>query len=214
MAKIDGSILQGYEMQDKGDAAAAVAMDGFYELKLISGKLGDAQSGNRSLRLGFSVVAANDSASEKAEEGKPVFWSNAISGLVKGGFNEGFANVKNLHHILTSAGRQDLVKAIGGVFDDEEVLAALLKGNDGTKNVRLYARLEQKDDNGRVYSDVKYFIRKEKYEDHRTNGTNFRVSPSVGAATQRPAGRPQTSTKPNGAAGSAPVASDALSAEV
>lgn len=201
---IDTTGLRGHTMKEGTGLgpAACLAKDGNYELAIARAEIQEAkESKNKILNLAF--VVQDDDA-----KGSVVYERMPVTGVMKTRDGE-VPNITRLGNLLDSAGRTDLKVQIAeaGSFDLDKIAAEITK--DGN---RVYARLVQKtgDDNV-TRSEPIFYLKKDKYEDTKKSGANFRVAPRGAPRGDATGGG---STKSNGVPAGTRVVSDALAADV
>lgn len=181
--------LAGFKMREGDGPSSILEKDGNYQFEISGAESGESQSGNITLKL--KLVVQDD------DESSALLYSTIpVTGTVEGGRNAGEENIKRLGAVLISAGyTQEKVDAIAskGEFD-LDILAEELIGR------QCFGFVAQGyNQNGNLQSDIKWFIKKEKYEESRQSGVNFRRVPNPGRGGGGGGGGARQAGKPNGA---------------
>lgn len=210
--KIDVRHLRQVELKDTDGPGAVLAKDGTYALLIKEVRTGTAKdSGNATLGVTFVVQ-------DEDEKGKVLYRTYPITGEVQSGEFKGTPNIDALGKLLISTGRpQDFLASLAsrGEVTDEELVKFMTEA--GFNIAYAYVKQKRNNQNGEIRSEVMTPVRKEKYEERRKSGTQWRNAPSV-TAPVTPGGAPAGGvTGPaNGVAGPArqAVATDQMAADV
>lgn len=187
MTMIDTSGLSGYQMREGDGPAAVLAEDGLYKLAAKSATVGESGSGNTTISITFVVQDAD------VPKGSVLYKTIPVSGQVENGPSKGQLNIITLGDLLTSMGRANLVAQMAkeGRFDLAAIAKDIVLEGKNTAFGFVQQRLDDRTD--RMRSEVRFFVRPEKYADAQSTGVNFRRPPQ--------APRASASSKANGVGG-------------
>lgn len=194
-------VARDYSMQEGGDGpAAALKADGNYALRIMKAAAKTDKRGDRYLALVMTV--------EDEDEKNSLIYNNLfLDGEFKSGANQGHKKAEVALNLLTSIGQEAKVRQL--LAADELDVEQIAKDVTGQLAYARLALTADKDDPSILRSEVRFWIRKDKYEDSKNSKIGFRTAPRVQASAPRPA----SSSSSNGAASSTSV-SDALAADV